>query len=109
MTVVNPDKVVEVAVLQEGVAVHDVHDDVERREGDEAVDGECDALWVEKSQDLTNYCFWSRLYAAGSVSQSIVIQPPDNRRSVNEWIDLKVHGEAQQESSNSNPLCQHCP
>jgi len=61
MSVVDPNEMVEVAVLQERVAVHDVHDDVECREGDEAVDGEGDPLGSEEGQDL----FEQRIRFAG--------------------------------------------
>ena len=109
MAVIATRHMVEIAVFKERPPVHAVHEKVQTRKCKEAVERKVYSRRVEKvAHPAEKRRRRLRLSSSFHLHLSI-IEKPDDRSCVNEWINFEMHCKSEQEPSERSLFCQHRP
>ena len=106
VAVVDAREVVEVGLVEEGVAVKGVHEGVEEGEGEEGGEGECEAGGVEKGEEAVGE---SRRGMGGLRARGWGFEVEDDGGRVDEGVDLEVDGETEEDACESGAAMHDCP
>ena len=114
MAVVDAREMVEEGMLQERGVVEVVHEEVEGSESNQGSQGEDDAGGSDEVDQLGDdagiFASSSGFRCAAAVAAvSIPIQPPNNRHSVDERVDLEMHTQSQQHTRQNHSPAENRP